>query len=331
MTDKASLPATEVRRLDPELADAFAAIPKAPNGKLVDFTDIPAMRASMTAAEEYLAANIPPDPHVTFGSVQAPRSDGSTVGIRTARPTDASGELPVLLWFHGGGQVVASAFGDDAWIGALALAADIVVGAVEYRLAPETRAPGQGEDGFTAYSYFLEHAADLGIDPRRVGLGGASGGGAPAAVTALMARDRGLPTPRLLSLLYPMFDDRLETQSAREFTDVGVSDRREFELVWDAVLGEGRRGTPDVDVYSAPGRVENVSGMPSTFIACGYYDVPRDESIEFAVRLIRAHVPVDLHIYDGAYHSWDRVAPEAALTKSLQHTWHTYLKQQFSS
>jgi acetyl esterase/lipase len=104
-----------------------------------------------------------------------------------------------------------------------------------------------------------------------------------------------------------------------------LSDRQEFQYVWKAVLGD-RMGTPGVDAYSAPGRAEDLRGMPPTFIACGYHDVPRDEIIEFARRLFAGRVPVDLHIYSGAFHAWDRVAPHAALTRSFQNTWHGYLR-----
>src|SRR5690606_20146413 len=124
-----------------------------------------------------------------------------------------------------------------------------------------------------------------GILPDRVGLAGASGGGAPATAAALMARDRGDRPPRLLSLNYPMLDDRNETPSSHEIVDLGVYDRRENLYAWAAVLGD-RAGAPDVHPYSAPGRATDVAGLPDTFLAVAQYDVFRDENIDFARRLI---------------------------------------------
>ncbi len=98
---------------------------------------------------------------------------------------------------------------------------------VDYRLGPETQAPGAAEDGYLAYTYLLNHAAEHGIDPARTGLAGASRGGAPATATALMIRDRGDRRPRLLSLNYPMLDDRNDTPSSYEIVDLGVYDRQE--------------------------------------------------------------------------------------------------------
>ncbi|MYX56094.1 alpha/beta hydrolase fold domain-containing protein, partial [Streptomyces sp. SID8382] len=155
---------------------------------------------------------------------------------------------------------------------------------------------------------------------------GASGGGAPATATALMLRDRGDRRPRLLSLNYPMLDDRNETPSSHEIVDLGIYDRRENTYAWAAVLGD-RAGAPDVHPYSAPGRATDVTGLPDTFIAVAQYDVFRDENIDFARRLIAAGVPVDLHLYAHAYHAWDIFAPNSALARAFEQTWYDYLRR----
>ncbi len=303
--------------LDPELAAAFAALPKASNGALIELSDIPALRARARAARAQLPP-APPDPRVTIEAVRVPREDRTELEVVLYRPAAAGHALPVLLWFHAGAQVLGDdARQDDAYHTALALALDCVVAAVVYRLAPETPAPGAAEDGYLAYTHLAGHAAGHRIDPHRIALAGASGGGAPAAATALMVRDRHAPPPRSLSLLYPMLDDRLGTPSSSETGSEVVFARPDIALAWAAVLGD-RYGTADVHPYCAPGRATDLTGLPDTFVALAQFDLLRDEGIDFARRLTAAGVPVDLHLYARAFHAWDRFAPASALTRSFE-------------
>jgi acetyl esterase/lipase len=309
--------------LDPELAAALAAIPRFPHGGMLDLSDIPALRELFASAAAARPAPAP-DPRVTVTTHVATRSDGTTLDIVLFRPAGAPTPTPALAWFHAGGQVLGSAHEDGEYHAALALRLNCVVAAVDYRLAPETPAPGAAEDGYLAYTSMLVHADDLGIDRTRIGIAGASGGGAPAAATALMVRDRGDAAPCLLALSYPMLDDRNDTPSSHQVTDVGVWDRRESLLAWAAVLGD-RAGTEDVDVYSAPGRATDLHGLPETFIAAAQYDVLRDEDVAFASRLMAAGVPVELHVFPHAYHAWDRFAPASRLTRTFEQAWHDFL------
>ncbi|MDF3288204.1 alpha/beta hydrolase fold domain-containing protein [Streptomyces sp. RB6PN23] len=164
------------------------------------------------------------------------------------------------------------------------------------------------------------------IDPHRIGIAGASGGGAPAAATALMLRDRQDARPCFLSLSYPMLDDRNETPASFEVTDLGLWDRRENLLAWAVVLGD-RVGDPALDPYSAPARATDLTGIPDTFIAAAQFDVFRDEDMDFARRLIAAGVPVELHLYARAFHAWDRFAPKSTLARTFGHTWHDFLRR----
>ncbi|GAA5157448.1 MULTISPECIES: alpha/beta hydrolase fold domain-containing protein [Amycolatopsis] len=312
--------------LDPELATAFAALPKAANGTLLQLSDIAGLRAQHRAALAQRPPT-PPDPRITIESLRIPRDDRTELEVVLYRPSGAEGILPALVWFHAGAQVLGdNARDDDAYHTTLALELDCVLAAVVYRLAPETQAPGAAEDGYLAYTHLVEHAAEHRIDPRRIALAGASGGGAPAAATALMVRDRGAQPPCSLSLLYPMLDDRLEAPSISEAGSEVVFARPDIGLAWAAVLGE-RFGTDDVHPYSAPGRATDLTGLPDTFVALAQFDLLRDEGLDFARGLIAAGVPVDLHVYARAFHAWDRFAPASALTRSFERTWHTFLRR----
>jgi acetyl esterase/lipase len=312
--------------LDPELAAVLAAMPRAANGSLMDLSDIPALREVLTAANQQLAAMSPKDPRVTIEPLHIQRSDGSLLEVVLYHPADSDKSRPCLLWFHAGGQVLGDVRSDDAYNAGLALSLDCVVAAVDYRLAPETPAPGAADDGYLAFTHLHEHAGEHRIDPNRIGIAAASGGGAPAAAAALMIRDREAPRLKLLSLNYPMLDDRNETPSSHEIIDLGIWDRRENQLAWSAVLGD-RVGATSLDPYCAPGRATDLSGLPNTFIAAAQLDVFRDENIDFARKLIAAGVAVDLHVYAHACHAWDRFAPQSALAQTFERTWHDYLRR----
>jgi acetyl esterase/lipase len=312
--------------LDPELAAAFAAMPKAANGTLLELSDIPGLRAGLRAARAHQPVPLP-DPRVSIEALRVPRDDGTELEVVLYRPAGARPALPALVWFHAGAQVLGEdARDDDAYHTALALALDCVLAAVTYRLAPETPAPGAAEDGYLAYTHLAAHAAEHRIDPHRIGLAGASGGGAPAAATALMVRDRHAPRPCSLSLLYPMLDDRLATPSSSEAVSEVVFARPDIRLAWAAVLGD-RLGADDVHPYSAPGRAAALAGLPDTFVAVAQFDLLRDEGIDFARRLIASGVPVDLHLYARAFHAWDRFAATSALARSFERTWHSFLRR----
>lgn len=312
------------QEIDPELVEALSVMPKASNGKLMDLSDIPTLQRDMQELAATMAAAFPPDDRVKIRTLWISRHDDTNLAIRLFEPAGADEELPALLWCHPGGQVMGSAEGDDQYLAALSLSLHCAVAAVDYRLAPQHPAPSGAEDVLLSY----HHLTNMRPDPRlgRVGIAGASGGGAVAASAALMIRDRGLVEPCLLSLSYPMLDDRNETASSHEIVDIGIWDRHENELAWAAVLGS-RVGSEDVDGYSAAGRATDLSGLPPSFVAVGQLDLFRDEDLEFARRLIAAGVPTDLHLYSSAFHAFDRFAPGSQITASFKQTWHAFLRR----
>ncbi|WP_133916101.1 alpha/beta hydrolase [Streptomyces sp. NBC_00582] len=309
--------------IDSELAAALQAMPFGPNG-VFDLTDIPATREAVRALAETIAATIPDEPTVTADELHVPRADASDVPLLLLRPRNAPGPLPVIVWFHGGGQVLGFAAQDAPWLKQLSAALGCAVAAVDYRLAPETPAPGAAEDGYAAYRWIGDHAADLGLDPTRVGLAGQSGGAGIAAATALLIRARGAATPLFQMLQYPMLDDRNTTDSSLRITDIGIWDRATNLLAWQAILGD-RAGTEDVTPYAAASRATDLTGLPPTFIGVGELDVFRDENLDYAARLRADGVPVELHLYPGAYHAFDLFAPQSHLAESFRHARNNYL------
>jgi NADPH:quinone reductase-like Zn-dependent oxidoreductase len=173
-------------QIDGELAEALKAVPIGPNGAF-DLTDIDATRDAVRSLAESIARTMPDEPSVTVRDIRVHRADGPDVLVRLLRPANAPGPLPAMLWFHGGGQVLGFAAQDEPWLKGLCKTLGCAVAAVDYRLAPETPAPGAAEDGYAAYQWISQNAADLGIARARIGLAGQSGGGGIAAAAALAA------------------------------------------------------------------------------------------------------------------------------------------------
>ncbi|MFD0508640.1 alpha/beta hydrolase [Streptomyces chiangmaiensis] len=297
---------------------------------MFDLSDLEGTRADVRAFAEAIAAQMPDEPSVSVEQVEVPRPDGSTLPVRLLRPTAQAGPLPVLLWFHGGGQVLGYAAQDDPNLKRLCLEVGCIAASVDYRLAPEAPAPAASEDGLLAYRWLRRQAATLGIDDSRIALAGQSGGGGIAAATALMIRDQGEPASLFQALSYPMLDDRNTTASSHEITDIGIWDRATNILAWTSILGDCA-GTDDVPPYCAPARATELTGLPPTFMAVAELDVFRDEDLSYATRLQASGVPVELHLYPGAYHAWDLFAPEAALSAAYFHACFGYLRRQFSA
>jgi len=217
---------------------------------------------------------------------------------------------------HGGGMIVGNLDADNVLLSEYVEQIGCVAVSVEYRLAPENPHPAPVEDCYAGLVWTVEHADELGIDATRLAIGGGSAGGGLAAGTALLARDRGGPALCYQMLVYPMLDDRNTTPSSYEITDLGIWDRAANIGGWQALLG-GQAGTEGVSPYAAPARATDLSGLPPAFIDVGTADLFRDEDIDYAQRLMRAGVPVELHVYPGAYHAF-----EFALTARLTQTAH---------
>jgi acetyl esterase/lipase len=288
-------------RLDPEVAEAI---------KLLPFDDVTAevlesvrARFAMPVSDlvERTDRDVPGDP---------------SVSVRVHRAKDAAGVLPCVYSIHGGGYVLGSNLMDDLLFDGLCPKLGVVGVSVEYRLAPETPYPGPLEDCYLGLQWTHEHAEELGIDPSRIGVMGVSAGGGLAAALCLLARDRG-EVPIAFQLLdQPMLDDRQITPSSQD-VDLAVWTRTSNTFGWKSYLGD-RYGRDDVPPTAAPARATDLSGLPPTFISVGAVDGFRDEDVDYATRLNQAGVPTELHVYPGACHGFNMMAPDAAVSKQCR-------------
>jgi triacylglycerol lipase len=241
-------------------------------------------------------------------------SGAPDIPVLIYRPSMSQGPVPALLHIHGGGYVLGVAEGSGPSSVRTAAEVGCVVVSVDYRLAPETVAPGAVEDCYVALRWLYTEADDLGIDRSRIAVGGESAGGGLAAALALLARDRGEYPLCFQMLIYPMIDDRTATSApANPNTGEFIWTRSANRFGWRSLLGQepGGEGT---SAYAAPARADNLAGLPPAYISVGALDLFLEENIEYARRLLNAGVPTELHVFPGAYHGFE-LAPEARVTK----------------
>lgn len=231
-------------------------------------------------------------------------------------PGPASEPRPALLHIHGGGFVLGSPETMDQPNRALVADLGCVLVSVDYRLAPETRAPGAVEDCYAALAWLHANAESLGVDRSRIAIGGESAGGGHAAALAIYARDRG-EIPICFQLLeYPMLDDRTgSTADPHPYCGEFVWTPANNHFGWRALLGVDPGG-PDVPTQAVPARVADLSGLPPAFILVGSIDLFLEEDMEYARRLMRAGVPTELHVIPGGFHGFGVAGPGAPLVRT---------------
>jgi acetyl esterase/lipase len=293
-------------RIDPELAEFVNLLP------VRDWTDPLSARGSM---DELLAA-LNADVDTTGVNIEDRTIPGPAgapdVPVRIYSPSAPTGLAPGLLDIHGGGFVVGSIDMEHAGAARLVRALGIVVVAVEYRLAPENPFPAGLEDCYAALEWMAAESRDLGIDTARLGVYGQSAGGGLAAALSLLARDRGGPSLCFQYLGIPELDDRLETPSMQQFVDTPVWHRPNAVLSWRYYLGPDADG--QISPYAAPARATDLSGLPPAYVSTMEFDPLRDEGILYALRLLQAGVPVELHQYPGTFHG-SAMVPTATISR----------------
>ncbi|MBI3824957.1 MAG: alpha/beta hydrolase [Candidatus Rokubacteria bacterium] len=228
---------------------------------------------------------------------------GASVPVRLYHPT-GRGPFPALVFFHGGGWVIGDLDTHDGICRATANAAGCVVASVDYRLAPETKYPAAAEDSYAATRWIAEHGAELGIDPRRLAVGGDSAGGNLAAVVPLMARERGGPALALQILIYPVTAHAYDTPSYSENADGYLLTRAAMRWFWDHYLPRPEDGQQP---YASPLFAKDLRGLPPALVVTAEYDPLRDEGEAYAKRLAEAGVPVTLSRYAGMIHGFFRM------------------------
>jgi acetyl esterase len=223
---------------------------------------------------------------------------GDDIPIRIYRPN--SENVPVLVYAHGGGFVFCDLDSHDGLCRSMANHLPAVVISVAYRLAPENQWPDAAEDVYTAARWAVDNADAISGDARRVVVGGDSAGGNLAAVTAVMARDRGGPPIAGQLLIYPVIAADFDNESYRLFGKGFYNPKPALQWYWDQyVPALADREHP----YASPLRA-NLAGLPPAIIVVAGHDPLRDEGIAYADALEAAGVVTLRCPFEGGIHGF---------------------------
>ena len=229
---------------------------------------------------------------------------GGDLKVRIYRPQNSSAPAAVLVYFHGGGWVVGNLESHDHLCRYLAAKSGVVVVAVDYRLAPEHKFPAAYQDCLAATRWAAASALELGLDAKRMAVGGDSAGGSLAATIALAVRDEGWPMLRLQLLLYPSTDFTADTTSLRDSGTGYLLTRAAMEQFVDWYLPSRIART---DPRASPQLAPDHSGLAPACIISAEFDPLRDEAHIYADTLERAGVAVERHCYAGMVHGFMRM------------------------
>jgi acetyl esterase/lipase len=268
----------------------------------LSFKELLALRREELQKDE----NIVNDPEIAIEETHAPGGDGPIKAIILtckSRSTPAK-PRPGILFVHGGGRIMGNVYVGLAAVSDLVKELDAMVISVEYRLAPDFHGMAAVEDVYASLVWMSQKLSAFNIDPACFMIAGVSAGAGIAAGATLLSRDRKGPKVCAQMLVCPMLDDRCATLSCLQFED-----GRGFYTAWDryawkCVLGEdaGREG---VSQYVAPGRAEDLSGLPPAYIDAASGEPFRDEDIAYATKLWECGVQAHLHIWGGGTHGFD--------------------------
>ncbi len=282
-------------RLDPQIRTILEYAEAADDAPLETLPPVEARRAAIDGLAPWKGE---PEPlaNVETRSITGPAGD---LPIRIYTP-DAAPPRPALVYFHGGGWVVCDLDTHDVVCRAIARRSGAVVIAVDYRLAPEHKFPAAVNDCYTAACWVAANAQTLGIDPRRIAVGGDSAGGNLAAVVALRSRDEAGPAIALQVMVYPVTDlSSFDTPSYREFAEGYFLTASEMEWFRDHYLARPEDARSS---HASPLLEPDLRGLPPALLITAEFDPLRDEGEAYGRRLKEAGVPVRCARYAGMVH-----------------------------
>jgi len=232
---------------------------------------------------------------------------GGMTRMRLYWPHQSAAPVPAIVYFHGGGHVIGSLDTHDFVARNLCGGTGAMVASVDYRMGPEHKFPAAVDDCFAALEWVHANAANLGADPRRIGVHGDSAGGNLAAVVALLARDVGGPQLRLQSLVYPVTDYSLVGESYDRYSS-GYGILTRAAMVWfrDHYL----RSVDDAsDWRASPIRTVNLARVAPAIVITAECDVLHDDGERYAEALRRVGVPVEYKDFTGMIHAFFGMVP----------------------
>lgn len=246
----------------------------------------------------------------------AAKEQSHLIPVRVYKPTKISSATAALIYVHGGGFVTGSVELTHSLCVDLARELQAIIISVDYRLAPETPYPGPLEDCLQVFEWAVLNNELLMIDPSRLAVMGESAGANLVAALTLALRDNASAVKPCFQFLgVPVLDDRMLSQSMRDFDNTPLLSSKNTAEAWDLYLGDLKRGEAEIPFYAAPARAINLESLPPTYISVMEFDPLRDEGLAYAQRLLQAGVATEVHCYPGAFHGSRLYFPDAEVSK----------------
>jgi len=252
---------------------------------------------------EMIEASGPEEPVAEVQNRSMP-GPGGPIAVRVYRPVKNQ-TLPALIFFHGGGFVICNLDTHDRQCRRLANASGCTVISVDYRLAPEHKYPAAVDDAYAATRYVAEHAAEFGVDPNRIAVGGDSAGGNLAAVVSLLSRDRGGPRLKFQLLIYPVVDCYDQSPSMQQYAEGHFLTRAGMDWFTESYLPSREAG---FEPSASPMNATDFRGLPPAMVITAECDPLRDQGEAYARKLQSAGIPVELKRYEGMIHPFFSLA-----------------------
>lgn len=235
---------------------------------------------------------------------------GGNIHLRIYTPKTGNGPFPVIVYYHGGGWVIANLDTYDASARALSDKVGAVVVSVGYRQAPEYKFPTAHNDSYAAYQWALANAASIKGDPNKIAVAGESAGGNLAAAVSMMARDNDIKLPVHQLLVYPIADYDFNTESYQKYAAAKPLNKPLMQWFFGHYLNNSTEGAdPRISLVDA-----NLTGLPTTTIVLAEIDPLQTEGAMLAAKLQVQGVKVNLKLYTGVTHEFFGMAavlPEA--------------------
>ena len=296
--------------LDPQ---AKALLDSAEQSGASPFNAYPAAeaRAIYDQASE-LVKGTPPNPF-SIEELSIPGLAGN-IPIWIYRPNDSE-SLPLLIYFHGGGYTIGSLKSHDNVCRALCVKSGCIVASVDYRLAPENKYPAAVEDAWSATKWLSQNTESIGVDIKKIAVGGDSAGGNLAAVVSLLAKESGSPQIAFQLLIYPCTDMTCSFDSHKTF---GKGYRLTNELItW--FYNHYFSADDDIKHWKAsPLNADDLSGLPPALVISAGFDTLQDENRAYAEKLMQAGITVKHSHYEGMIHGF--ITMPGALDKAKEAT-----------
>ncbi len=311
-------------KLDPQIAELLQAIEEAGIPPMHAMGYVQA-RGFYELSTDKVAGEPPEDLQISDITLSTTISLRARIYKNAGRQDESQA---ALIYFHGGGWCIGSIESHDHVCRWLSKKSGAVVISVDYRLAPEHKFPAAVDDAYEATCWIFAHAAELGLDPERIAVGGDSAGGNLSAVVCLLARDRGSVKIHSQLLIYPATDMLMRFPS---YLSNGENYRLTRTLINWFVLGYLRDGEDINDVRASPLMADSHANLPPAYIMTAGFDPLMDEGRAYADKLKEEGVDLEYRCYEGMMHGFIAMPGAIDIAMTALDDAAAYLNKRFSS